>query len=305
MQARRKLRELMKDDEITIAPGVYDGISARLVEQLGFETAIITGAGVSNSRLGMPDFGIMNLSENAAQSGMIADVVDIPVQADADTGYGNAVSVYHTVETFEKAGVAAVMLEDQVAPKRCGHMAGKSVISMEEMCQKVTAAVEARDATDPEMLIKARTDATEPEGIDESVRRLNAYADIGADYVFADALRSKEDIAYVADNVDAPLAVNMGFGIRERPTTPLISPAELESLGVSLVSYPRLITAAAAQGMKTALGTLAESVDSGKVVERPGQVLGWEELMDLMGQPELREQEERYAAVESPERDYP
>lgn len=301
MQARSKLRELMNNDTITIAPGVYDGISARLVEQLGFETAIITGAGVSNSRLGMPDFGIMNLSENAAQSGMIADVVDMPVQADADTGYGNAVSVHYTVTTFEKAGVASVMLEDQVAPKRCGHMAGKSVISMAEMCQKLTAAIEARDETDPEMLIKARTDATEPEGLDEAVRRLNAYADIGADYVFADALRSKEDIAYVADKVDAPLAVNMGFGIRERPTTPLISPAELEELGVSLVSYPRLITAAAAQGMKTALGTLAESVESGDVIERPDQVLGWDALMDLMGQPELTEQEAHYAAVEPPE----
>jgi len=303
MTSRVQLRQLIESDELTIAPGVYDGISARLVEQMGFKTAIITGAGVSNSRLGQPDFGILNLSENAAQSGMIADNVDIPVQADADTGYGNAVSVYNTVKTFEKAGVAAVMIEDQEAPKRCGHMEGKSVISMEEMCQKINAAVEAREDTDPDLLIKARTDATEPEGIDEAVRRLNAYADVGADFVFADALLSAEDIEYVAECVDAPLAVNMGFGIRKRPTTPLLSPFELADLGVDMVSYPRLITAAAARGMENALNTLQESVETGEIREEPDQVFGWNELMDLMGQAELREREQRYAGVEPPAAD--
>jgi 2-methylisocitrate lyase-like PEP mutase family enzyme len=231
---------------------------------------------------------------------MIADNVDIPVQADADTGYGNAVSVYNTVETFEKAGVAAVMIEDQESPKRCGHMEGKSVISMEQMCQKLTAAVEACEDTDSDLLLKARTDATEPLGLDEAVRRLNAYADVGTDYVFADALRSAEDIAYIADRVDAPLVVNMGFGIRERPTTPLLSPSELEDMGVAMVTYPRLITAAAARGMKTALGTLQESAEDSELRERPDQVVGWEELMDLMDQRELRDREQRYASVKAP-----
>jgi len=297
---RQQLRAHLESPELTIAPGVYDGISARVVADMGFETAIISGAGVSNSRLGQPDFGILNLSENVSQSGMIADAVDIPVQADADTGYGNAVNVHHTVTAFEKAGVDSVMIEDQVFPKRCGHMEGKEVISMEEMCGKVQAAVEARDETDPDLLIKARTDAAGPLGIDEAIRRLNAYADLGADIVFADAVTSAEDIERLCAEVDAHVSVNMGFGIRERPTTPLVSPADLEAAGAAMVSYPRLITASAVRGMYDALGTLRESVETGEVVERPDQVVGWEGFMRLMDQPRLRELEARFATVEEP-----
>jgi 2-methylisocitrate lyase-like PEP mutase family enzyme len=295
---RQQLRAHLESSELTIAPGVYDGISARVVEDMGFDTAIISGAGVSNSRLGQPDFGILNLSENAAQSGMIADAVDIPVQADADTGYGNAVNVYHTVKTFEKAGVDSIMIEDQKFPKRCGHMEGKDVISMEEMCGKVQAAVEARDETDPDLLIKARTDAAEPHGVDEAIRRLNAYADLGADIVFADALRSKEEIERLCTEVDAHVSVNMGFGIQERPTTPLMSPAELEATGAAMVSYPRLITASAIKGMYNALGTLQDSVDEGEIIERPDQVIDWDHFMDLMDQNHLQALEERFARVE-------
>lgn len=295
---RQQLRDCLESDGLTIAPGVYDGISARVVEDMGFETAIITGAGVSNSRLGQPDFGILNLSENAAQSGMIADAVDIPVQADADTGYGNPVNVYHTVKTFEKAGVDSVMLEDQKFPKRCGHMAGKEVISMEEMCGKIEAAIKARDETDPNLCIKARTDAAEPCGIDEAIRRLNAYADCGADFVFADALRTEEEIKHLCSEVDAHVSVNMGFGIQERPTTPLVSPAALEDAGVAMVSYPRLITASAIRGMYNALETLQLSVDDGEIHERPDQVIEWSHFMELMDQPRLTELEARFAPDE-------
>lgn len=293
-----KLRDLLDDSELVIAPGVYDGMSARLVESMGFETAIISGAGVSNSRLGKPDFGILNLSENSAQSRMIADTVDIPVQADADTGYGNAVSVYETVRTFADAGVACVMIEDQVAPKRCGHMEGKSVISMAEMCSKIQAAVDARDEIGSDLLIKARTDAAGPLGTDEAIRRLNAYAEVGADLTFADALTTREEIQRLCSEVDAHVSVNMGFGIRQRPTTPLFSPAELEDMGASMVSYPRLITAAAIRGMKNGLETLQESVEEDEVIERPEQVIGWEEFMDLIDQPTYHEMEDRYADVE-------
>lgn len=297
---RQQLREQLESPELTIAPGVYDGISARVVEDMGFKTAIITGAGVSNSRLGQPDFGILNLSENAAQSGMIADTIDIPVQADADTGYGNAVNVYHTVKTFEKAGVDSVMIEDQKFPKRCGHMDGKEVISMDEMCGKVQAAVEARDETDPNLLIKARTDAAEPLGVDEAIRRLNAYADLGADIVFADALRTKEEIEHLCSEVDAYVSVNMGFGIRERPTTPLVSTDDLEAAGAAMVSYPRLITASAIKGMYEALSTLQQSVEEGEIIERPDQVISWDHFMELMDQTHLRELEEQFEAVKGP-----
>lgn len=295
MRPRKRLRELIESPEIVIAPGVYDGISARVVESMGFETAAMSGAGISNSRLGKPDFGILNLSENVGQADAIADSVEIPVQADADTGYGNAVNVHHTIKELESAGVAAVMIEDQEWPKRCGHMEGKSVISMDEMCGKVEAAVDARNETDPDLVIKARTDAAATHDLDEAIRRLNAYSDRGADMVFADALLSTDDIEYVSKRVDAPLTVNMGYGIRERPTTPLLSPEELENAGVHMVSYPRLITGSAVRGMQNALEELQQSEETGDVIERPDLTVGFEEYTDLMDLPEIRKQEVRYA----------
>lgn len=293
MEARKQFRELLESDGIEIAAGVYDGISARVVEDLGFATADISGAGVSNSRLGKPDVGFLDLSENTAHASNIVDAVDIPVQADADTGYGNAINVYHTVEQFEKAGVVAIMLEDQEWPKRCGHMEGKSVISMEEMIGKVEAAVDARN--DPDLCIKARTDAAKTHGVEEAVKRLNAYSDAGADLVFADALLSEEDIEYVARNTYVPTVVNMGYGIRERPTTPLLSPAKLDELGVAMVTYPRLITGAAVMGMRNGLEALKESIEKGEVVERPDLTIGFEEYTDLIGLPKITELENRYA----------
>ena len=287
--------EMIASDSITIAPGVYDGISAKVVASMGFETAIISGAGVSNSRLGKPDFGILNLTENTDQSRRIAGAVDVPVQADADTGYGNAVNVYHTIKELERTGVAAVMIEDQEWPKRCGHMDGKSVISMDEMCGKVAAACEARDETDPNLHIKARTDAAGTHGVGEAVRRLNAYADEGADMVFADALLTEDDIEHVASNVDAPLAVNMGYGIRERPTTPLIPASTLDDLGVAMVSYPRLITGAAVKGMQNALGALDDATDSADVETAPDLTVGFEEYTELLGLDEVNDLEARFA----------
>lgn len=293
MDSREAFRELIKSDGIVVLPGVYDGISARLVEDMGFDAAFISGAAVSNSRLGKPDFGIMNLSENADQARTIADAVDIPVQLDADTGYGNAVNVHHTVETLEETGVASVMIEDQQWPKRCGHMQGKSVIPKQNMVRKIEAAVDAR--SNPDFLIKARTDSAGTHDIEEAVERLNAYAEAGADLVFADALLSEEDFEYVAEHTDAPLSVNMGYGIRERPTSPLMSPATLEDLGVKLVIYPRLITGAAVKGMENALESLQESVETGEVIERPDQTIGFEEYTDLMGLPEIHDLEEKFA----------
>ena len=188
----RQLKALINAPEILITPGVYDGFSARLVQKMGFRTASISGAGTSESRLGWADRGIMGFEENLANARRIADCTDLLLQADADTGYGNALNVYFVVRAFEKAGMAAIMIEDQVWPKRCGHMAGKSVIPAEEMVQKIRAAVDARQ--DSSFVIKARTDAATPLGLDEAIRRLNMYAEAGADCLFADALRSKEDM---------------------------------------------------------------------------------------------------------------
>jgi 2-methylisocitrate lyase-like PEP mutase family enzyme len=288
-----RLKLLINAPEILVSPGVYDGYSARLVEKAGFKSGSITGAGTSESRLGWADRGIMGLEENLANARRIADCTDLLLRADADTGYGNAINVYFATRAFEKAGVAAVMFEDQVWPKRCGHMAGKSVIAAEEMVPKVKAAVDARH--DPDFMIIARTDAAGTHGVDEAIRRLNLYAEAGADLMYADALLTREDIAKVAKGVPRPLIVNMGMGMRSRKTTPLMTPKELEALGVAVVSYPRMLTTAALRGMMNAMAAFKDEVmGKGSVIERPDLQVSFEELNDLMGMGELDELERRF-----------
>jgi 2-methylisocitrate lyase-like PEP mutase family enzyme len=290
----RQLKQLINAPEILVTPGVYDGYSARLVEKAGFKSGSITGAGTSESRLGWADRGVMGLDENVANARRLADCCNLLLRADADTGYGNAMSVYFATRAFEKAGVAAVMFEDQVWPKRCGHMAGKSVIPANEMVQKVKAAVDAR--LDPDFIIIARTDAAGTHGVDEAIRRLNLYAEAGADCMYADALLSREDIAKVAKGVPKPLIVNMGLGMRTRKTTPLMTPKELEALGVAVVSYPRLLTTAALRGMMNAMAVFKEEVvEKHRVVDRTDLQVSFEEINDLMGMAELDELERRYA----------
>jgi 2-methylisocitrate lyase-like PEP mutase family enzyme len=292
----RRLKELLHSPKILIAPGVYDGFSARLVEKMGFETASVSGAGVSESKIGWPDRGIMGFGENVDACRKLAAFSSLLLQGDADTGYGNALNVYFTVRGFEDAGLAAVMIEDQVWPKRCGHMAGKAVIPAEEMVQKIRAAVEAR--RDPDFVIKARTDAAGPLGIEEAIRRLNMYAEAGADCLFADALLSARDIERVARSVPPlTLSVNMGLGIRSRSTTPLLSPKQLEEMGVAQVSYPRLLTTAALKGMLNAMAVFKDEViDRNKVVDRPDLLASFDELNELMGFDTLDELERRFAA---------
>jgi len=236
----------------------------------------------------------MGLDENVNNARRLADCSDLLLRADADTGYGNAMSVYFATRAFEKAGVAAVMFEDQVWPKRCGHMAGKSVIPAEEMVQKVKAACDAR--IDPDFIIISRTDAAGTHGVDEAIRRLNMYAEAGADCMYADALLSREDIAKVAKGVPKPLIVNMGLGMRSRKTTPLMTPKELEDIGVAVVSYPRLLTTAALKGMMNAMEVFkGEVMEKHKLVARDDLQVSFEELNDLMGMKELDELERRYS----------
>jgi len=275
------LRARIQAPEILVLPGVFDGFSTRLVEQAGFPAAFVTGAGVCESRLGQPDVGLMGLEENVATCRALVACSSIPLLADGDTGYGNAVNVWHTVRAFERAGVAGLMIEDQMWPKRCGHMKGKEVIGADEMIQKIRAAVDARH--DPDFVIKARTDVLATHGLDEAIRRLNAYADAGADLLFADAATSVDTIQALAKSVKKPLSVNMGFGLRQRATTPLLSAAELHALGVAVVIYPRMLTACAIRGMQTGLVLLHESLQSGRIVDRPDALVSFEELNDLVG----------------------
>jgi 2-methylisocitrate lyase-like PEP mutase family enzyme len=291
-----KLRQLLAAPGILVCPGVYDGFSLRLVEQMGYKTANISGAGLSESNLGWADVGIMGYTENLRASGALAAISSLPLSADGDTGYGNALNVHFTIQGFERAGLACLMIEDQVWPKRCGHMEGKSVISAEEGVEKIRAAAQAR--RDPNFVIKARTDATAIHGIGEAIRRLNLYAEAGADLLFADALLTAEDIATVAKNVTKPLTVNMGFGIRQRPTTPLLSTRQLEDMGVKAVSFPRMLTAAAIQGMKNALAVLGQSIEEGRVIDRPDLLVPFGELNELMGLKQLEALQKSFAAPE-------
>jgi 2-methylisocitrate lyase-like PEP mutase family enzyme len=287
------LKDMIEDRQILVLPGVFDGLSARLVQSLGYRAAFVTGAGLAESRFGVPDVGLMGLTENLDGAAMIARRTSMLLLADADTGYGNAVSAFVTVQRFEQAGLSGIMLEDQVWPKRCGHMSGKSVIDAEEMVEKVRAATEAR--RDPGFVIKARTDAAATHGIDEAIRRGNLYAKAGADLVFADALLSVDDIQRFARGVDAPVAVNMGLGLRSRATTPLVSAKALERMGVAVVIYPRLLTTAAVQGMRQAMTAFAAAVESDTVVDDPSLQVSFEELHDLLGITEFTDLEERHA----------
>ena len=288
----KRLRRMIHAPEILALPGVFDGFSTRLVQRAGYKAAFITGSGVSEARLGQPDVGLMGLEENVAAARAMAACSDLALLADGDTGYGNAVNVYHTVRAFERAGVAGVMLEDQVWPKRCGHMKGKEVISAEEMVEKIHAAASAR--SDPDFVIKSRTDVLATHGVAEAIRRLNLYAEAGADLLFADAALSSQDIGTIARNVGKPLSVNMGFGIRQRSTTPLLSAAQLQALGVAVVIYPRMLTACALKGMENGLAYLRQSLDRGEVVDRPDALVSFEELNAIMGMSEIEDLERRF-----------
>ncbi|HZQ61681.1 MAG TPA: isocitrate lyase/PEP mutase family protein [Casimicrobiaceae bacterium] len=288
----KRLKALIHAPEILVLPGVFDGFSARLVRHSGYIAAFITGSGVSETRLGQVDVGLMGLEENVAAARAMAACTDLLLLADADTGYGNAINVHHTVRAFERAGVAGVMIEDQVWPKRCGHMKGKEVIPADEMAQKIRAATEAR--IDPDFVIKARTDALATHGLDEAIRRLNLYAEAGADLLFSDAALSVEQIQAIARNVAKPVCVNMGFGLRQRSTTPLLSAAQLQDLGVAVVIYPRMLTACALRGMQNGLALLEQSLQTGKVVDRPDALVSFEELNDIMGMAEIERMEATY-----------
>jgi 2-methylisocitrate lyase-like PEP mutase family enzyme len=294
--AAKKFRDLLNSDEFIVSPGVYDGYSLRLVEAAGFKTACTSGAALSNALLGIADIGVMGLMENVNHCRMLARSVDIPLTADADTGYGNPVNVFHTVRMFEEAGIAGVNIEDQVSPKRCGHMPGKDVISLEEMVKKIEAACLAR--RDDNFVIVARTDALAIEGIEGAARRAKAYAAAGADVIFPDAVKTPEDIGRIVEAAGVPVSINMGFGIRQRPTTPLIPIPELKKLGVKRISLPRMLPAAAIYGMRAALEEMRNVISTGVPAHRPDLLVGIEDIMALMGYEEMRAMEKKLTTLD-------
>lgn len=277
----RVLRELLANARPVVSPGVFDAVSARLAESMGFSTIATSGAGLSNSLLGQPDIGVFGLRDNVDACRHIARSVSIPVMADADTGYGNAVTVYHVVQYFEEAGIVGLNIEDQQMPKRCGHMRGKELVEPREMVMKIQAAMKAR--RDPDFIINARTDALAVEGIEGTQARIREYVAAGADMIYVDAIRSEDDIARAVEAAgDTPVNINMGFGIRSRPTSPSIPLKRLKALGVARVSMPRLLTSSAISGMQKALEVMRECIRTGEGADRPDLAADMETITGLM-----------------------
>ena len=281
MTPRQSLKQLLKRNKLLVAPGCFDGLSARLVQEAGFEAAYLSGGAVARS-MGIPDIGLVTMSESIERAAQASSVITIPIIADADTGYGNAVNLWRTVREFERAGVAAIHIEDQITPKRCGHLDGKEVISLGEMTQKLQAALAAR--TDPDFCIIARTDARAVNGFDDAITRARAFAKIGVDAIFVEAPQSEEELAEIPRRLpDVALLVNVFKGGK----TPMLPVARLEQMGYRIAIYPSETQRAAIHAMRNALSTLrregtTESIDAAlttfKERDRVVDLDGWQKI---------------------------
>jgi 2-methylisocitrate lyase-like PEP mutase family enzyme len=288
MRKTTRLKELIHDKALLVMPGAFDAISGKLVEQAGFKAIQASGANVVAAHYAVPDYSLVSAREMAEQTGRIAAAVDIPVMGDADTGYGNAVNAYLAVQAFERAGAAGVNIEDQVEPKRCGHLEGKTLVSAEEGAAKIAAAAAAR--SDPDFVINARTDALGVYGIEEAVRRGNLYLQAGADMVFIEGVNSRDAIDAAVKGVHGPVAINMVEGGK---TPPGLTFSLLEELGVARVSLPSTLMQASIRAMQAVLGRVRE-VDG---------ITGYEDLLAgfgvsqrLLGRDEIFALEERFMA---------
>jgi 2-methylisocitrate lyase-like PEP mutase family enzyme len=260
MNSRQVLKRRLERDELLIAPGCFDGLSARLVEEAGFEAAYLSGGAVARS-LGIPDIGLVTMSETIERAAQVVAAVKLPIIADADTGYGNAVNLVRTVREFERIGVAAIHIEDQITPKRCGHLDGKEVISLGEMEKKLEAALAAR--TDSDFCIIARTDARGVHGFDDAIARARSFAKLGVDAIFVEAPQSEQELAEIPRRIpDVPLLVNVFKGGK----TPMLPIKRLQQMGYRIAIYPSETQRAAIHAMRMALATLkrdgtTESID--------------------------------------------
>jgi len=282
----RRLRELLRGPDPVLAPGAYDAMSALLIEQAGFPAVYMTGFGTTASLLGRPDIGLLTMSEMTDAARRIVSAVGVPVIADADNGYGNAINVIRTVHAYETAGVAAIHLEDQPAPKRCGHMDGKQVIPAGTMAGKIEAAVEARD--DPDFVIIARTDARAVEGFDAALERARRYRDAGADMLFLEALQTEAEIeAAAAAFPDTPLLLNWAEGGK----TPPIDLTRLTELGYRLVIFPLSTLLAATSAVRD---VLAEVATAGTPVDAVRHLPGLDDFFTTVGLPEALDLGERF-----------
>lgn len=286
MSTRKQLRALVEARRGLLVPGAFNALSARIVQDLGFEAIYVTGAGVTNMWFGMPDQGFMGLAEIADHTARIRDAVDVPLIVDADTGFGNALNVRHTVRTLERAGADCIQLEDQVAPKRCGHFAGKDVISTEEAVSKIKAAVDARQ--DADLLIMARTDACAVHGFEAAIERAQKFSEAGADILFVEAVTTADEIRALPQLLSKPQLMNMVIGGK----TPIFDTPQLAELGYSVVLYANAALQGAVAGMQKALAVLR---DAKRIDEDPALVVPFAERQRLVNKSELDALERRYA----------
>jgi 2-methylisocitrate lyase-like PEP mutase family enzyme len=290
MNSRQTLKKLLQRHQLLVAPGCFDGLSARLVEEAGFEAAYLSGGAVARS-MGIPDIGLVTMSESIERAAQVVSAIKIPVIADADTGYGNAVNLVRSVREFERIGVAAIHIEDQITPKRCGHLDGKEVISLAEMEMKLKAALDTR--TDPDFCIIARTDARGVHGLEHAIARGHAFAKLGVDAIFVEAPQSESELAEIPRRLPGvPLLVNVFKGGK----TPMLPMERLQQMGYRIAIYPSETQRAAIHAMRGALATLkregtTESIDA--------SLTTFKERDKVVGLDDWQEIERAYLAIET------
>ncbi|MBE0529365.1 MAG: isocitrate lyase/PEP mutase family protein [Rhodospirillales bacterium] len=288
MKKTTQLKALLRDPKLLVAPGAYDVLSAKIIAQSGFGAVYMTGYGTSASVLGKPDVGLLTMTEMVARAAAIADAVDVPVLADGDTGYGNPLNVMRTVREYEKAGVCAIQLEDQLFPKRCGHMQGRRVIPMEEMVQKIKAAADTR--LDSDFVIIARTDARTSLGLDEALRRGKAYEEAGADVIFIESPEGVEEMRRItATFPDTPTLANMLEGGR----TPNLTTEELEAMGFGIAIFCTGPLYAAAKAVSDYMVELKTQKTTQKLLP---ELITFEDFNSLIGLPEYNSTEKHYSS---------
>jgi 2-methylisocitrate lyase-like PEP mutase family enzyme len=279
-----KLRTLLAGPDILITPACYDALSARLIERAGFDLSFMSGFAVSAARLGLPDTGLISYGEMLEQGRNICNAVSFPVIGDGDTGYGNALNVKRTVSGYAQAGFGCIMIEDQVAPKRCGHTRGKQVVDREEAVGRIRAAVDAREEG-ADILIMARTDARATNGFDEAMWRIKAFAELGADILFLEAPESEDEMREFCEGSPGHKMANLV----EQGDTPLLPPEILQQMGFKIVLYPLTMIKAAITAMETALQTLKQG-------QTPEQLAEFSHLREVVGFEDYYEAEKKYAA---------
>lgn len=283
-QSTSRLAEIFAGRRATLVPGAFNALSARVIADLGYEAVYVTGAGVTNGLLGVPDIGLITVTELAGTVAAIRDAVDLPLIVDADTGFGNAVNTVRTVRTLERAGADAIQIEDQVFPKKCGHFSGKDVVGVGEIVSKIKAAVDTRD----HLLVVARTDARAINGLGDAIERAQRFVEAGADAVFIEAPRTPDELRRIAREVDAPHFANMVIG----GMTPVLPRSELEEYGFSVVLYANAALQAALTGMQAVLARLKEE---GKLDEAGGMMATFAERQRIVGKPHFDALERKYA----------